>query len=253
MAFYFFDFLNEKLFIFLSNGYNYGYMRNIFLIVSMLCIPFLGGNAYAQTKPQKTWEPREVQKKTVRPLNLKSILRGNSSSKSRASGPVTNNPVEALRSGAQLPVTQALMQDADYNPLRDAMRRYNSYDRKTDQEAANMLQQVKASAERNLAAQMKRRNEFYFRHGMTDEYTREYLRTEAGKLTKKEVRKELREERKEEREQEKLLAAKERERNKLPTVYAPFPSADDDKRTSSVVVPTSKPGRDGTVKPFFYR
>ncbi len=230
-------------------------MRIIALILVLTVASFAGSHAYAQGTPQKTWETNDTAKKTVRPLNLKSILRGGSSSSAKRqrtkTGPVTRNPVEALKTGAELPVTQALSENVDYNALRDAMRRSNSFAGKSKQEAEFVLANVRAEEQRNIEAQMTRRNEFYLRHGMSDEHTKAFLRTKSGKLARKVIRKEQREEDKMQRAKERVLALKQKNRKTLG--YESYASPDDNTRSVNVVVPTARPTEGNKVKPFFYR
>ena len=230
-------------------------MRILVLAFFILTVPMLCMPALAQDNvPRKSFDP--VETPTVKPLNLKSILRGKSSGKSKSSkrnGPTSRNTMELLKAGEELPFTRALAETADYNEARDIMRRTNSFEVLDDPVMIEAkLNQVREQEQANIQAQWERRNKFYIAHNIADEHTREYLRTKQGRLFKREFRKEQRAD--ERAAEAKAELASQKQKAQAENVYKPFNG--DEKESSNkggVVVPTAKPSKDGQIKPFFYR
>lgn len=244
----------EKLYIFSTDRYNYYYMRNFILSSVLFSVCAFVLLIFAQTSPASS------QDRVIQPFNLNAILKGKKSSglktsKSKEDILMSRNPVEILREGRQLPITEALSESADYSPLRDRLRRVSLYEGLSAEEAQLVLAEVEAQAQANQEKQWQRRNEFYIRSGMSDEFTREFLSSKQGRLTKRAIRNEKREQKKQEAAEQKQKTLAQQQRN-TPN-YKPYTGDEDEDgeppRTSRVISPTAKPGSDGTIKPFFYR
>ncbi len=231
-------------------------MRLFLFNLLILSISIVGTLAYAQnTPPAKTWDARPAAK-TLKPLNLKSITRGTQAQRaSRNSGPTSRNPIEIIREGGDLPVTQALKEDVSYNSLRYALRIDRPYKDATREEVKFMLANVEAQAEANREAQLRRRNEFKLRHGKTDKYTREFLSSKIGKVTNKAIKKEQREKEKQKREEAKLKLAASKQKKDAPahSPYIPGENRDNVADKAAVIVPTAKSKDGKAIKPFFYK
>ncbi len=233
-------------------------MRIFVLALCFLCVPVFVISAQAQDNaPVKTWDP--VKTPSVKPLNLKSILSGKRhnygrpNNNSRRNGPTSRNSMELLKAGEELPYSRSLSATADSNDARSQLRLTSIFDGMDENMIEITLENIRDQEEENRLKQWERRNKFYIAHNMVDEHTREYLSTKQGRLFKREVRNAEREKKRADKQEEKLTAQKQKmwEQN----IYKPFQNAEEDDKASrpSVVVPTARPSKDGTIKPFFYK
>jgi hypothetical protein len=212
-------------------------------IVSAALI-FQAAPSYSQSAAPVRSENNPSPDKIVKPLNLKSILRGDK----KIDGPVTRNTKELLKEGEDLPISMSLTETADSNLIREQLRAQNTYYGLSQEEALNVLKKLQEIEKKNIEDLLKRRNEFYISHGIRDEHTAEYQKTKQGNLFARQVREEKRDEERAERNKEKelvkLTKQQKTEANK---------KTRDKTKGASGFVPSAKPDESGEIKPFFYR
>lgn len=167
-------------------------MRQLFILIGSFCaVTFMlmsSGVTHAQNYevvPKRTWSSNketDQSKKTVyKPYNLKSILRGrkDTSVQKKPALKQSRNPLELARMG-QLPHSEVLKYTADANTLRMSLQLYDPYRRMSEREAKASRDQLKIQERKNAAALLKKRNDYYRKKGLSDEYT-EYSDYQSGR------------------------------------------------------------------------
>jgi hypothetical protein len=158
-------------------------MRHLFsLIGSFFAVMFMlmsPGVAHAQNydvMPKRTWgsseDTQKSQRKVYKPYNLKSILKGrkDTDSPKKIARKQSRNPLELARMG-ELPYTDVLKYTADANTLRMSLQLYDPYRGMSEKKARESRERLKAQGQKNAAALLKKRNDYYRKKGISDEYT----------------------------------------------------------------------------------
>ncbi|MCB9963621.1 MAG: hypothetical protein H6855_01120 [Rhodospirillales bacterium] len=189
---------------------------------------------------RKTWDVSPVPKQ-LRPLNLDSMMRGEKQIEEDM--PTSRNVFEMLANGEELPQSKALALTADANDLRTKLRMKNSFSDLSEAQVADIRADLFKQEQENIKKQLERRNEFYIRHGLSDQSAKEFLATPEGRALKKEIR------------QEKEIAKKEAEAaRKTEKTEAKSASVAPSAPQAAVdLVPAATPDENGKLQPFFYK
>ena len=168
-------------------------MRHLCILIgsffAMTFMLMLSGIAHAQNYevvPKRTWssnkETGQPERKLYKPYNLNSILKGRKDvSQKKPVRKQSRNPLELARMG-QLPHSDVLKYTADANTLRMSLQLYDPYRGMSEKKARESRERLKVQGQKNAAALLKKRNDYYRKKGISDEYT-EYSDYQSGRST----------------------------------------------------------------------
>lgn len=127
--------------------------------------------AYAQDRdivPKRTWAPNTGDEKPVRkfrPYNMKAILSGKQQQLQQS-----RSPLELAREG-ELPYSKALESTADTNQMRIALQMSEPFAHMNTRAIEKSAGNLKVKHKKNAYALLKKRNAFYKKKGLMDDYT----------------------------------------------------------------------------------